>query len=437
MTQTAEGYRPPAGWYPDAQRRPGAALVGRRRVRRASSSRPPCRGLGAPGPAAAAALVAVAVVGGVVLLVLALAVGLVRGALRPGPVEPGGLPTDFGQQDAPSTDYLLSLIGQDSSSDAVRQLDQQCGNNLDAMGNLECPSLGFEITFDTSLTATRVVLYPFQQNSMAEYAGALPGGVAWSDGYPDVVARLGEPAELEGGFGAIDITAHYQLDGYDVGYGLDTWYNSPDDLQNAHLTSITIQPSRPARASAPGPAAVVPPPSIGACRFCPPPSPPPPSRAWPWPTRSPTASSSSPAAPCGSPARGSAARPGRAAPTTSFVATPELAGHGVIEFGNRLLTFVLTAVAIATVVVVFRSVRRDLRTLAVIGFLGIPAQALLGGVTVLTGLNPWTVAAHFLLSMVLVAVAHDRCGCAPANPGVGQPLLRRPFVAARRRASPR
>ena len=89
----------------------------------------------------------------------------------------------------------------------------------------------------------------------------------------------------------------------------------------------------------------------------------------------------------------------------SFVATPELAGHGVIEFGNRLLTFVLTAVAIATVVVVFRSVRRDLRTLAVIGFLGIPAQALLGGITVLTGLNPWTVAAHFLLSMVLVAVA--------------------------------
>ncbi len=36
----------------------------------------------------------------------------------------------------------------------------------------------------------------------------------------------------------------------------------------------------------------------------------------------------------------------------SFVTTPELAAHGVIEFGNRLLTFVLTAIAIATVVVV-------------------------------------------------------------------------------------
>ena len=90
---------------------------------------------------------------------------------------------------------------------------------------------------------------------------------------------------------------------------------------------------------------------------------------------------------------------------TSFVTTPELAGHGVVEFTNRMLTFVLTAAAIATVVVVFRSVRRDLRPLAALSLLGIPAQALLGGVTVLTGLNPWTVAAHFLLSMVLVALA--------------------------------
>jgi cytochrome c oxidase assembly protein subunit 15 len=90
---------------------------------------------------------------------------------------------------------------------------------------------------------------------------------------------------------------------------------------------------------------------------------------------------------------------------SSIVPTPELAGHGVIEFTNRLLTFVLTAAAIATVVVVVRSVRRDLRRLAVISLLGIPAQALLGGVTVLTGLNPWTVAAHFLLSMVLVWLA--------------------------------
>ena len=111
----------------------------------------------------------------------------------------------------------------------------------------------------------------------------------------------------------------------------------------------------------------------------------------------------------------------------SFVATPELAGHGAIEFGNRLLTFVLTAAAIATVVAVWRSPRRDLRPLAVLTFLGIPAQALLGGITVLTELNPWTVAAHFLVSAVLVALA-TTLWLRSREPGVGQPLLRRPFV---------
>jgi heme a synthase len=111
----------------------------------------------------------------------------------------------------------------------------------------------------------------------------------------------------------------------------------------------------------------------------------------------------------------------------SFVATPELAGHGVIEFGNRLLTFVLTAVAIATVVAVWRSSRRDLRPLAVLTFLGIPAQALLGGATVLTGLNPWTVAAHFLLSILLIALA-TVLWLRSREPGVGQPLLRRPLA---------
>jgi cytochrome c oxidase assembly protein subunit 15 len=111
----------------------------------------------------------------------------------------------------------------------------------------------------------------------------------------------------------------------------------------------------------------------------------------------------------------------------SFVATEELALHGVIEFGNRTLTGVLTAAAIALLVVVFRSPRRDLRPLAVWSFLGIPAQALLGGVTVLTDLNPWIVAAHFLVSAVLVALA-TTLWLRSREPGVGRPLLRRPFA---------
>jgi cytochrome c oxidase assembly protein subunit 15 len=99
----------------------------------------------------------------------------------------------------------------------------------------------------------------------------------------------------------------------------------------------------------------------------------------------------------------------------------------VIEFSNRMLTFVLTVVVVATVAAVFRSPRRDLRRFAVLSFLGIPAQALLGGMTVLTGLNPWLVAAHFLLSMALVAVA-TILWLRSREPGVGSPLLSRPFL---------
>jgi cytochrome c oxidase assembly protein subunit 15 len=112
--------------------------------------------------------------------------------------------------------------------------------------------------------------------------------------------------------------------------------------------------------------------------------------------------------------------------TRSLVPTRELAVHGVIEFSNRTLTFVLTLAAIAVVLAVFRSSRRDLRPLALVSFLGIPAQALLGGITVLTGLNPWIVALHFLLSMVLVGVA-TTLWLRSREPGVGQPLVNRGF----------
>ena len=122
---------------------------------------------------------------------------------------------------------------------------------------------------------------------------------------------------------------------------------------------------------------------------------------------------------------------------TSYIPTAEYAVHGVIEFGNRLLTFVLGAVVLAVLVAVWRQrpVRPDMRLLALLGFLGIPAQAVLGGITVLTGLNPWTVMGHFLLSMVLIALAvvlHRRAGegdlaprpvVPPAMRGLTQGLL--------------
>ncbi|MEY5030810.1 MAG: hypothetical protein RLZZ334_757 [Actinomycetota bacterium] len=76
-----------------------------------------------------------------------------------------------------------------------------------------------------------------------------------------------------------------------------------------------------------------------------------------------------------------------------------------IEFGNRLLTFVLVLAAITVVLSVLGSGRKDLRGLALGQVLGILGQGVLGGITVLTGLHPATVAAHFLLSIVLIAGA--------------------------------
>jgi len=91
----------------------------------------------------------------------------------------------------------------------------------------------------------------------------------------------------------------------------------------------------------------------------------------------------------------------------SFVATPEMGIHGVIEFGNRLLTFVLVVVAIVTFLFVIRMrrERRDLFWLSLVIGLYVPFQAIIGGITVLTNLNPYVVGLHYLLSAVLVALA--------------------------------
>lgn len=79
--------------------------------------------------------------------------------------------------------------------------------------------------------------------------------------------------------------------------------------------------------------------------------------------------------------------------------------HSAIEFGNRLLTFVLVGIAVATLVSAWQSGRRDLRLLALIMGLGIPAQAVIGGITVLTDLNPWVVSFHLINSLVIIALA--------------------------------
>ena len=92
--------------------------------------------------------------------------------------------------------------------------------------------------------------------------------------------------------------------------------------------------------------------------------------------------------------------PGSFTPTVE----QELGIHPVIEFGNRTLTGVVAIVAVAVVVLLLRY-RRRLVGYGLAVLVGTAAQAVLGGITVLTGLHPATVAAHFLVSAALVAVS--------------------------------
>ncbi|MCT7659789.1 COX15/CtaA family protein [Mycobacterium deserti] len=77
--------------------------------------------------------------------------------------------------------------------------------------------------------------------------------------------------------------------------------------------------------------------------------------------------------------------------------------HQAVEFGNRMITFLVVLTAAAAVLVVVRARRR--REVLVYAWL-MPAstvvQAVIGGITVLTGLLWWTVAIHLLASMTMV-----------------------------------
>lgn len=91
----------------------------------------------------------------------------------------------------------------------------------------------------------------------------------------------------------------------------------------------------------------------------------------------------------------------------SLVPTPEMGVHGVIEFANRLMTGLIGIIAIAAVVLLvrLRKQRKDLFILAVILAAGVLAQAVVGGITVLTGLNPFIVGFHFTVSLIMVCIA--------------------------------
>jgi len=106
----------------------------------------------------------------------------------------------------------------------------------------------------------------------------------------------------------------------------------------------------------------------------------------------------------------------------SLVPTPALVDEGVhslIEFGNRLMSPLLGVLALALLILVWplRSARRDLFVLSWIVMAGIVAQAIVGGITVWTGLNPFIVGFHYVASLVLVCITTVLLVRLDATPG--------------------
>lgn len=109
----------------------------------------------------------------------------------------------------------------------------------------------------------------------------------------------------------------------------------------------------------------------------------------------------------------------------SYTPHPEAGVHAFVEFGNRLLTFVLVAVALATLYAAWRArdaggrPRWPVRGLALAAAAGIPLQAVIGGISVRMQLNPWVVGLHLVASIALivacVVLVHEVHGMPPAE----------------------
>ncbi|WP_371479102.1 heme A synthase [Kitasatospora sp. NBC_00315] len=119
----------------------------------------------------------------------------------------------------------------------------------------------------------------------------------------------------------------------------------------------------------------------------------------------------------------------------SLTPTPAMGLHGVIEFTNRMLTYVLCA-AVGWAILAARCARPWRRGLTRLGwaqFWLVMSNAVIGGITVLTGLNPYTVAVHLVSAMALVWVAllmweRSKEGDGPPRPAVAPPIVRLSYV---------
>ncbi|HET6548847.1 MAG TPA: COX15/CtaA family protein [Solirubrobacter sp.] len=99
--------------------------------------------------------------------------------------------------------------------------------------------------------------------------------------------------------------------------------------------------------------------------------------------------------------------------------TPELKIHGLIEFGNRVMTGIVGIPCLAAAIFAWfrRPFRRDLALIALLLPLGVLGQAVMGGLTVIYGLAPGWVIGHFLLSMALLVACVALVWRASHEPG--------------------
>jgi len=105
--------------------------------------------------------------------------------------------------------------------------------------------------------------------------------------------------------------------------------------------------------------------------------------------------------------------------------------HPIVEFANRLMSAAVTVLSVAALAVTALRTppRRDLTLLGAGLVAGIVAQIVLGGLVVLFKLNPYLVALHFVLTLVILAdaiVLYHLSGSdpTPATPVVGRDLVR-------------
>ncbi len=105
--------------------------------------------------------------------------------------------------------------------------------------------------------------------------------------------------------------------------------------------------------------------------------------------------------------------------------TPPLRLHALVEFGNRVVVFVLVVLCAATMVAGFlrRPARRDLRWLSTGLILGVLGEAVLGAFVVYSKLNAYVVMTHFMVGMALLAVAVVLTLRAGHAPGRGTPVV--------------